>query len=173
MFPQYRCLEGLLYIMGVPMPRRPHWLQQALRSRQSGTYPNSYERTEEGLWREAVMDVTVTWPLSAATRLLVVTLRSAHSESVGSYVGRPQNVHSYDKQQRYGTRVEPLVVEVGGRMPQQTLETLRRLAGESCTGTRLHARRGACIKAHSLRRTPGGACEDRRPCMPLQRAWGA
>ena len=74
--------------------------------------PELYEKTDQGQWREAVMDVTVNWPLSAATRLLDVTLRSAHSQSVGNSAGAASRRALYDKKQRYGERVEPLVVEL-------------------------------------------------------------
>ena len=113
--------------------------------------PRAVHPQRRGSWREAVMDVTISWPLTAAVRLLDVTLRSAHSDGVGAQAGSASARAVQDKLQRYGNGVEPVVVEVGGRMPGCTLDTLKRIAADSSTGTRPHARRGARIRAHCLR----------------------
>eukprot|EP00973_Karenia_brevis_P022096 3039640-Karenia_brevis.AAC.1 len=68
-------------------------------------------------------------------RLLDVTIRSAHYNGASMEAGAASRRAIQSKKDRYGTGVETLAVEVGGRMPPATCESLRRLATDSSTGS--------------------------------------
>ena len=98
------------------------------------------------------MDITVRWPLAPAQRLLDLTIRSAHHKGVGRGAGAAARMAEVRKKERYGEAVEPLAIEVGGRMTATGLESLRRLAVDSGCGRLRHAARDG-LRPHALRRT--------------------
>eukprot|EP00973_Karenia_brevis_P012238 1661149-Karenia_brevis.AAC.1 len=68
------------------------------------------------------MDITVMWPLHLCMRLLDVTIRSAPYNRASLEAGAASRRAMQSKIDRYGTGVETLAVEVGGRMPPETCE---------------------------------------------------
>ena len=105
-----------------------------------------------GTWHEAVMDLAISWPLAPTLRLLDITLRSSHYRGAAAVAGAAaQHAHA-EKHRRYGSTVQAVAIEVGGRMLPEAQETLRRLAVDSQCGRRWQARSGPRLFAHGLRR---------------------
>ena len=78
--------------------------------------PELYMKRANGTWREAVMDIAISWPLTPTLRLLDITLRSSHYRGAALGAGAAaQHAHA-EKHRRYGSTVQPIAVEVGGRM---------------------------------------------------------
>ena len=114
--------------------------------------PELYMKRSDGTWQEAVMDLAVSWPLAPSLRLLDLTLRSSHYRGAASGAGAAaQHAHAA-KHRRYGTSVQPIAIEVGGRMLLAAIETLRRLAVDSHSGRKWQARSAPRLNAHALRR---------------------
>ena len=114
--------------------------------------PELYIKRSDGTWQEAVMDLAVSWPLAPSLRLLDLTFRSTHYRGAATGAGAAaQHAHNA-KHRRYGTSVQPIAIEVGGRMLPAAIETLRRLAVDSHSGRKWQARSAPRLSAHGLRR---------------------
>ena len=114
--------------------------------------PELYMKRANGTWHEAVMDLAISWPLAPTLRLLDITLRSSHYRGAAAVAGAAaQHAHA-EKHRRYGSTVQAVAIEVGGRMLPEAQETLRRLAVDSQCGRRWQARSGPRLFAHGLRR---------------------
>ena len=101
------------------------------------------------------MDVTATWPGSAQLRLMDITVRSAHHPSAVGAAGSAAKVAENRKISRYGGQVEPLAIEVGGRMAQFGMACLRQLAQEAWQHGRWRQSGRQQASAHVLRRAVG------------------
>ena len=85
-------------------------------------------------------------------RLLDLTLRSSHYRGAASGAGAAaQHAHAA-KHRRYGSSVQAVAIEVGGRMLPEAIETLRRLAVDCQSGRKSEARSAPRLYAHGLRR---------------------
>ena len=105
------------------------------------------------------MDIAVSWPLAPTQRFLDVTLRSSHYRGAAARAGVAVRHAHAAKQRRYGNSVQALAIEVGGRMLPEAIETLRRLAFESQTGRRWHARCSPKLHAHGPPWSQAGAAD--------------
>ena len=82
------------------------------------------------------MDLAVSWPLAPSLRLLDLTVRSSHYRGAATGAGAAaQHAHNA-KHRRYGTSVQPIAIEVGGRMLPAAIETLRWTATAAANGKR-------------------------------------
>ena len=116
---------------------RPHEEgKHALRKALLKTRPNiDVERYVPELYsitgKEAIMDLVVSYPGSARSLLIDVTVRSPEATNAQRKVGASGEGGVRDKLRRYGPTVLPLAISHLGRMPAQARQAIREIAAES------------------------------------------
>ena len=96
------------------------------------TIPELYKK-EDGVIKEAILDVVIRAPSNPRTRLIDVTIRSPHrkgkdnSENPGAMARQGER----DKNTRYGDQAMALAFESYGRMTQVSRKNLRQIAWDA------------------------------------------
>ena len=96
--------------------------------------PQLYEENDQGVMRDAILDVVYHTPGAVVQRMIDVTVRCPHAQRYGNASGVvtvAAGAGEKDKQDRYGDQVMALAFKSYGRLGFKGVENLWTIAGDS------------------------------------------